>query len=208
MYTLLKPLQIRGELLKKQIRVFTAQEFRRVFHTSPHITKYFLETKVREGLLLRLKRGVYTLKTDLPGEEELANALYKPSYISFEYALSYYHLLPEMPYTITSATTKATRLFTILEKTYSYKTIKKQSFTGYSLMKVGGKSFLIAEKEKALVDYLYFVTLGKSSQNERLLENLKDKSFYKTQELHKGKITIYANLFESKRLLSLVNSLL
>lgn len=208
MYTLLKPLQIREELLKKQIRVFTTQEFRRLFHTSAHTTKYFLETKVREGLLLRLKRGVYTLKTDPLPEEELANALYKPSYISFEYALSYYHLLAEMPYTITSATTKPTRVFTVSERTFSYKTIKKESFTGYSLMKAEDKSFLIAEKEKALVDHLYFMTLRKSSQNERLLENLKDKNFYKTQKLNKGKIILYAKLFESKRLLSLVASLL
>ena len=66
MYTLLKPFQIREELLKRSLRIFTGQEFRRIFQASSHSTKYFLETQVQEGILLRLKRGIYTLKTDPP----------------------------------------------------------------------------------------------------------------------------------------------
>lgn len=208
MYTLLKPLKVREELLKRGLRIFTSEEFRRIFQTHSNAAKYFLETQVKTEFLMRLKRKIYILKTDPPVEEEIANALYKPSYISFEYALSYYHLLPEMSYTITSATTKPTRLFTILEKPFSYRTIKEEVFTGYSLMRLENKSFLIAEKEKALVDYLYFVILKKSPQNERLFRNLRDKRFYKTQGLDKEKITLYAKLFESKHFLSFVDSFL
>lgn len=208
MYTLLKPIQIREELLKRNLRVFTASEFMRIFNTSPHTTKYFLETQVQQGFLLRLKRGIYTLKTDPPSEEEVANAIYKPSYISFEYALAYYHLLPEMPYIVTSATTKPTRLFTTTSSSFSYRTIKKEAYTGYALVKQDQKSFLIADKEKALVDYLYFFALHKSSENERLLENLKSKDYYKTEGLNKEKIFTYTKLFGNKRLLNLVDVLL
>ena len=200
MYTLLKPIQAREKLLKKNIRIFTASEFMRIFHTSPHVTKYFLEKQVNEGLLSRLKQGIYALKTDLPSEEEAANALYKPSYISFEYALSYYHLLPEMPYTVTSATTKPTRLFSILSTSFSYRTIKKEAYTGYALVKQENRSFLIAEKEKALIDYLYFVTLQKIAGSERLLENIKDKGYYRLQGLSKAKINDYVTLYANKRL--------
>ncbi len=202
MYTLLKPVQVREKLLKRGLRVFTAQEFMRVFNTSPQSTKYFLETQVQEGFLLRLKRGIYTLKADQPSEEEIANAIYKPSYISFEYALAYYHLLPEMPYIITSATTKPTRLLTTSSSSFSYRTIKREAYTGYSLIKQDQKSFLIADREKALVDYLYFLVLGKSSANERLFENLKDV------KLDREKVTTYAKLFENKRLINLVETLL
>lgn len=208
MYTLLKPIQIREELLKRNLRVFTASEFMRIFDTSPHTTKYFLETQVQQGFLLRLKRGIYTLKTDPPSEEEVANAIYKPSYISFEYALAYYHLLPEMPYIVTSATTKPTRLFTTTSSSFSYRTIKKEAYTGYALVKQDQKSFLIADKEKALVDYLYFFALHKSPENERLLENLKSKDYYKTEGLNKEKIFTYTKLFGNKRLLNLVDVLL
>ena len=198
MYTLLKPIQIREELLKRNLRVFTGQEFTRIFQISPYKAKYFLETQVKEGFLLRLKRGIYTLKTDLPSEEEIANAIYKPSYISFEYALAYYNLIPEMVYTITSATTKPTRLFDVSGKVFSYQTIKKEAFTGYSLNKIGDKIFLIAEKEKALVDYLYFVSIKKSSKNERL----------QTKGLNKEKIIFYTSLFQNKKLLDLVHTLI
>ncbi len=208
MYTLLKPFQIREELLKRNLRIFTGQEFTRIFQASSHSTKYFLETQGQEGILLRLKRGIYTLKTDPPSEEEIANVLYKPSYISFEYALAYYNLIPEMPYVITSATTKPTRLFTTSNKSFSYRTIKKEVFTGYVLIKLENKSFLIAEKEKALVDYLYFVSLRKSSHNERLLENLKNKGYYKTEGLNKKKIIFYTKLFENKKLFDLVHIIL
>ena len=196
MYTLLKPFQIREELLKRGLRIFTGQEFTRIFQTSSHSTKYFLETQVKEGFLSRLKRGIYMLKTDQPSEEEIANAIYKPSYISFEYALAYYNLIPEMVYTITSATTKPTRLFDVSGKVFSYQTIKKEAFTGYSLNKIGDKIFLIAEKEKALIDYLYFVSLKKSPENDRL----------ETKGFDKEKIIFYAALFKNKKLNNLIEA--
>lgn len=175
MSTFLKPLQVREKLLSQGINIFTTQLFSQLFNTSKFSTKHFLETQVKAGLLTRLKKGLYTLKTDLPPEEEIANKLYQPSYISFEYALAYYGLLPEMPYIVTSATTKPTRNFTINSSTFSYRSIKKNIFTGYSLIKQNNRSFLIADPEKACLDYLYFVFLGKSPLNDRLMVRIKSK---------------------------------
>src|SRR3990167_1011114 len=166
MYTLMKPIVVREELKKRNIKIFTPDIFSRTFQISSYKTKYFLERQAKDGFLLRLKQGLYTLKTDLPSEEEIANALYRPSYISFEYALAYYNILPEMPYTITSATTKPTRIFTIAEKTFIFSTIKNEAYTGYIALKRGGQLILIAEPEKALVDYLYFVSLNKKPKND------------------------------------------
>jgi predicted transcriptional regulator of viral defense system len=179
MYTLLKPLSVRQELLRKKVSAFTSQDFQRIFHTDHFQTKYFLEKHTRDGLFWRLKKGFYTLKTDPPLEEEIANLLYRPSYLSFEYALGMYNFLPEMPYMITSATTKPTRTFKAGEKSFSYFTIKRQAFTGYLPVKRAGRTILLAEPEKALVDYLYFVALGKKPRNDRLiLANLdKEKAF-------------------------------
>ncbi len=190
MYTLLKPLLVREELLTRGMRIFTPLEFSRVFHVSHYAIKYFLEQQVKEGLLIRLKQGVYTLRTDPPSEEEIANKLYIPSYISFEYALAYYNILPEMPYTITSATTKPTRLFTTQNKTFSYRTIKTEAYMGYSLVRVGGREFLIADPEKSLTDYMYFCTLGKLSNNDRFNLNLANKE----------KVLEYAKLYNRNRM--------
>jgi len=203
----MKPIKIREELLNRQIRIFTPEEFRRIFDIAPYQSKYFLETQVKEGLFVRLKKGLYALQTDIPSEEEIANKLYMPSYLSFEYALGYYNLIPEMPYTVTSATTKPTRLFIVNGISYRYQSIKVEAFSGYMLKKSAHASFLIAEPEKALVDYLYFVALRKSAYSERLMQNLSDKGYYKTKGLEKKVIDRYADLYEMKKLDRLVAAL-
>jgi len=197
MYTLLKPLSIREELLKKRLFIFTPLDFGRTFQLSKYKAKYFLEKESNGGLLLRFKKGLYGLKTDLPSEEEIANRLYQPSYISFEYALAYYNMLPEMTYAVTSATTKSTRTFMVDNKLFSYATIKQDAYTGYSLVKREGKSFFMAEPEKALVDYLYFVILGKKAKNDRL----------NTLSLKKEKLFTYAKLYQRDKLTNLIKEL-
>lgn len=183
------------EILKaKDIRFFTFDAFQRIFQVSLTKAKYFLETYTRKGLFVRLKKGLYVLKYSFPGEEEIANALYKPSYISFEYVLSRYGIMPEMVYVVTSATIKPTREFLVSEKEFSYLTIKKPTFTGYSLLKEEKRSYLMADPEKAFVDYLYFVSLGKKSPADRL----------NTSGLKKEKVFRYAGLFKREGLIKLV----
>lgn len=197
MSTLLKPLAVREELLKRNMRVFTPEEFSRIFQVPTYSIKYFLEKQTKQGLFLRLKKGVYVLKTDFPREEEIANVLYKPSYISFEYALAYYDMLPEMPYDITSATTKSTRSLMTPNASFSYYKIKQEAYTGYGLVKTEAKSFLIADKEKALADYLYFVSIGKRTLNDRLM--LKD--------IDKNKLLSYGELFRRKKLMKIIKNI-
>lgn len=193
----MKPLLVREELLNKGLKIFTPLEFARVFQASPHTIKYFLETQVEEGLLSRLKQGLYSLKTDLPSEKEVANRLYRPSYISFSYALAYYGILLEMPYQITSATTKPTRVFSNTNQVFSYHTIKEEAFTGYFLKKEGDISFLIAEPEKALVDYVYFAILGRGPSIDRL----------NISSLNKDKAVKYAKLYKRKSLIERIEEL-
>ncbi|MBQ9694417.1 MAG: hypothetical protein IJV69_06645, partial [Kiritimatiellae bacterium] len=49
---------------------------------------------VKKGDLIRIKRGLYCLSPEVNGHElnlpMIANALYAPSYLSFESALSFY----------------------------------------------------------------------------------------------------------------------
>lgn len=186
MYTLLKPLPVREELLKKGVIVFTLQDFQRIFRANQSRSKYFLEAYTKGGLFSRLKKGLYTLKSPQPSEEEIANCLYRPSYISFEYALGVYSILPEMAYAVTSATPKPTRTFEIAERVFSYLTIKPAAFAGYAPVKRGERTVLIAEPEKALVDYLYFVALGKKPKNDRL----------NVTHLNQQKVWHYASLYQ------------
>lgn len=186
MCTLLKPLSVREELLARRVGVFTPLDFQRIFRTTKSRTKYFLEEHTKRGLFLRLKKGLYMLNTDPLSEEEIANLLYRPSYLSFEYALATYNLLVEMPYSVTSATTKPTRTFWVGEKTFSYFTIRREAFTGYVPVKRAERTILMAEPEKAFVDYLYFVSLGRKPKNDRL----------NTASLDRRKILEYADLYQ------------
>ena len=185
MYILMKQFKVREELLDRKMRIFTPSQFSQIFGILAYKTKYYLEKWTREGFLVRLKQGLYGLKSDLPSEEEIANRLYMHSYLSFEYALAYYNILPEMPYVVTSATTKPTRNLIVGPKTFVYFKIKQQAYTGYVLTKIGEKSFLIADPQKALVDYLYFVALGKKPIYDRL----------DISSLSKEKILAYAKLY-------------
>lgn len=192
-----RPVAIQEKIRELGITIFTPGEFKRFFGMSSANAKYLLETYTKRGVLVRLKRGLYALKNNLPSEEIIANVLYKPSYISLEYALAKYGIIPEMPYVVTSVTTKATASFTVQGKEFSYTKIKGKAFGGYTADTADGHTFFIAEPEKALVDYLYFVSLGKKSQNDRL----------DVSRLAKKKARDYAVLFDRPSLMSIVNTL-
>lgn len=198
MYTFLKPLPVRDELIRKKMGIFTSLDFQRLFGVTQSQTKYFLEENTRANLFLRLKNGLYALKADLPPEEEIANRLYHPSYLSFEYALAAYNILPEMTYSITSATSKPTRTFTIGERTFSYFSIKLEAYAGYVPSQRNGRTVLVAEPEKALVDFLYFVSLGRKPKNDRL----------NCAGLDKQKALCYASLYHRTGLEQLVREML
>lgn len=193
----MKPILVREKLLNKGMKVFTLLDFKRLFPKSLSQIQYFLETQTKQGFFVRLKKGLYALKTDLPGDEEIANALYKPSYLSFEYALARYSIIPESPYHFTSATTNPTRIFTIVNIAYSYYTIKQEAYTGYYLDTTSGKKVLIAESEKALADFLYFISIGKRFWNDR----------FNTAKLDRDKLIKYAKLFDREKVIDLVGEL-
>src|SRR3989338_1276741 len=154
----LKPIPVDRVLKEKGVRLFSPDEFRRVFGVTSRGAQEFVKDHTHD-LFLKLRNGLYALRSDLPSELEIANRLYQPSYISFEYALAYFGILPEIVYTVTSATTRITREFVVQDKSYEYLRIKKTAYKGYQLVRTGNADVLMAFPEKALVDYLYFVDL-------------------------------------------------
>lgn len=189
---------VHDALREKKAALFTPQEFSRIFKSSPRQTRYFLEAYTKRGFLIRIKKGLYALKEMVPSEEVIAGAIYRPSYISLEYALSRYGIIPEMSYTITSVTTRATASFSVRGKNFSYQKIKQKAFTGYAPEQAGGQTIFIADPEKALVDYLYFVSLGKKTMNDRLM----------LSRLKREKLVSYARLFDREGLNKLVKNVL
>ena len=62
-----------------------------------------LSREVKAGKIFKIINGLYETNPNTPGYL-LAGSIYGPSYISFEYALAFYGLIPERVSTITSAT--------------------------------------------------------------------------------------------------------
>jgi len=193
----LKPIYVQQYLKDKGVRLFSTPDFQRVFGVSLRAAQEFIKDH-RDDIFLKIRNGLYALRADMPAEEAIANRLYTPSYISFEYALCRYSIIPESVYSITSATTRITREFIVSNKSFLYSRIKRQAYRGYRTEKIGGITVLIAEPEKALVDYLYFVDLKLKILNERL----------NVDKLRKKTIMEYARLFERKSLLKLVKEII
>ena len=114
---------------------------------------------VDEGSLVRIKRGLYCLSPKISGCELdsriVANALYGPSYVSFETALSMYGLIPERVAATMSACAKRAKRFATPLGEFLYRTVPSDWFPiGVRTVDSGNGGFLVASPEKALGDLL------------------------------------------------------
>lgn len=164
----MKLIEIQKTLKNSGLLVFTTAEFRRTCGFSWTGARKFLLRYTRHGVFWQLKRGSYALREPPVPPWLIANKLYAPSYISLDSALSYYAVIPETIYTVTSVTTRITREFEACETHFVYRTIKPSAYGGYQPLSIDGQTVLVAEPEKALADTLYFVHLGKKELNERI----------------------------------------
>lgn len=158
-------------MLSSGLTCFTPLEFQRITKATKIGSRKLLERWTKKGLFLRLKNGLYVASDTKPSLWLIANKLYGPSYISLETALSYYGVIPETAYSITSVTSKITRQFEVHGQVFLYRKIKRCAFSGYRPVKIDGQTVLLAEAEKALADYLYFTYYEKSSVNSRVRWN-------------------------------------
>ena len=111
----------------------------------------------KSGELIRLKRNLFIINEELTGRETdvrlCANHIFGPSYVSFQWALRHYGLIPEQVFLMTSATTKRSRLFETPIGNFRYIQVPGSYFpVGVESREDNGISFLMASPEKALCD--------------------------------------------------------
>ena len=108
------------------------------------------------GVLFRLTRGLY--ETDSSVDPcFLASSILSPSYLSFDWALSYYGLIPEKVFSITSASLgmRKNKTFTNSFARFEYSDIPVEAFSeGLTYLENGNYIVKIATKEKAICDSL------------------------------------------------------
>ena len=165
---------------------------------------------VKNGELVRLKKGFYTFsklyQTKPINLISVANTLYSPSYVSFDYALSYYGMIPERVSEVTSATSKNEKLFDTPIGRFSYKKVSPEAYSlgiDWIYDDVEGGRF-IATAEKALCDKIkYDRGIGTLTQNS-MVEYLKyDLRIDITKPLNYELIEIIAIAYKSRNLKTL-----
>lgn len=158
----------------------------------------------KRGLVVKLRQGMYLLnKNDRriePSLKFIANQLYSPSYVSLEYALWIYGLIPEAVFGVTSVTTKKTARFKNEMSVFIYQHIKPAAFRGFKTVKdETGASVFIAEPEKAAVDFLYLNLSKFRTDPERVFEL--SYRFQNLEDLKPRRLIALAKIFEDARLM-------
>jgi predicted transcriptional regulator of viral defense system len=115
------------------------------------------------GWLIKLKRGLYQVVTDISGLKtgdmtlfNAASSLNHDSYISFESALQYHGLFDQMLSGVYSVTFRRARKYKMNNSDIIFFKIKKALFFGYEETEYNGYKVNIASREKALLDMLYY----------------------------------------------------
>ncbi|MEA2092121.1 MAG: hypothetical protein U9O83_07140 [Campylobacterota bacterium] len=158
----------------------------------------------KKGSLQALKRGLYLHKSPFVqtsiSKEIIANTMLSPSYISFDYALYYHSLIPESVFDVTSATTKRSKLFKTDNGIFSFKQIKKELFPiGLTIESIKNGNYIIASKEKALCDKVYYTKDIQITSKKSMINFLVDDLRIDIDELEDCDMDIFMKYFEISR---------
>ena len=163
--------------------------------------KMKLNRLVKDGKYIPIIRGLYETDPNLDGRL-LADIIYSPSYLSFDYALSYYGLIPERVEAYTSATCKKRRSKCYITPfgRYTYQDVPSSVFIrGIEMFNAGEYTYWIASPEKALCDKVYKLPkIGSMKDMEMTL--LDDLRIYEggLDEMDAGKIADISEHYGSR----------
>lgn len=156
---------------------------------------------VKRGELTPIIKGLYETNPSVPGHY-LAGIIYGPSYLSFEYALSWYELIPEAVYSFTSATCRKnrTKRYETPFGLFTYRDVPVNAFPYNTVLhEENGYGYVIASAEKAVCDQLYMCApcSNKKELRQLLFDDLRidEKSF---RGLNTNELIELATLYKTK----------
>lgn len=135
---------------------------------------------LRQGAVVRVKKGLYVFGPEIRRHpfslEILANTIYGPSYLSFEFALAHHGLIPEGVAEITSASLRRNKRFDTPVGRFSYRALPDRAFwIGVDRVELEhGGACLMATREKALADSLHLARGIRLSSRREMLTYLVD----------------------------------
>lgn len=154
----------------------------------------------KKGYLRKITNNFYIFsdaEIDDPFIRMIANRIYAPSYIGLESALSYYGLIPEAVFQITSVTSRKTHTLQSDISSFNYRSIRKDLFWGYRLDSETTHDFYISDPEKTILDYLY---LNPHLDDIKALEELRFNESVFKETINTMNIKKYLRIFSHNRL--------
>ena len=140
--------------------IFTTREIAAVRDGSLSATSQVLSRMVRQGLLVKVARGLWCNHND-PRFSRFGLLPYLAgnhrAYVSLLTALSVHGLIDQIPQIIYAVCTGPTRLVRTAVGTFSFHQIQPDLFDGFD-WNSPNRTFLLATPEKAIVDSLYLST--------------------------------------------------
>lgn len=191
---------------KQQFINFNVIKHQDILNAFGNVNQSQLSSWKSKNYLKSARKGMYILSDTDADFLLMANEL-NNSYISLEFALSYYQIIPEIAASITSVSNERSEKVNNDIGNFYYHKIAPKLFCGFVLIESSIKKnrfIRIAEKEKALFDLVYF------------RGDLKNKDDFASLRLNIDKIKIakmqkYINLVDApqikKRLNNFVNYL-
>lgn len=157
-----------------------------------------LSRLVKAGKVTALRRGLYVLaehyrRTSVQ-PAELAGLIYRPSYLSGLWALSFYGLIPEGVPVFTSVTSRSPRRFTNSFGAFYYRHLKQSLFFGAKPMLISGRRVMVASPEKALVDHWHL------NSGEWSVARMREMRFSPTPVINSKKLKAMLNEIDMPRL--------
>jgi predicted transcriptional regulator of viral defense system len=186
----------------KDFTIFSLNDIRQL---EPNFHRRRLNEWQEKGYIKKVVKEYYIFADKSIDENalfEIANRIYKPSYISFEAALSFYRFIPESVYGITSASTRRTYTFHTLLGNFLYRSIKPDLFFGYEMNTYNGNVYKIAGPEKSVLDFLY---LNRHMRTDADFESLRINYEIFFQVIDLNKLNSYSLKYSQKTLASRLN---
>jgi predicted transcriptional regulator of viral defense system len=186
---------------------FSIDALKQAFNLSDNSLYQNIKRWLKNGLIIQLKKGMYVTQKYLDNYgdkniylEFLANNLRYPSYLSLEYVLQKYNILTESIYAYISVTLKTKRSYANELGKFLYFQIDSDLFIGYDKVILSGYEVKIANKSKALFDYLYY--RKNRIENKNSLESLRiNIDNFKRNEIKE--FSRYCRLEGSKKMMNI-----
>lgn len=159
--------------LERRERLFyTLNDLATLWALPPSSARVRASRETSKGRLIRIRRDLYVPAERFRNntQEELfslANIVQTPSYVSFASALAYHALTTQVIRSVVeSANPVRSRRFNADPFSFHFFYCRKEIFSGF----FREKGFFVAEPEKALLDALYFQSLGRYALDQSALE--------------------------------------